>query len=339
VPPYRVRRAGKVRAMKNVRRVIAAFLTVGTLVGAGGFASSPATAAAKEKPVATKDHWHTAFGVWSCDHWLPPVPLGDDPTGVHTHGDGLIHVHPFDDRAAGRNATLGRFFEASVIKVDATRIEIPKGPKLAAGSACLGKKTEIAAVVWRSAKDKQPTLVTKNLASIRLADGQVIALVHAPKGTIPALPPSIDELVEPADLPLPPLSAGELKSLPPLPTKPKFDVTGTPGAKLETKDLSVGTGAVLIKGSKGYMRFVMYLVRTKQELGASWKEGEQPYALARFGKKRNLPGLDNGMIGMKVGGLRRILIPPSEAFGEQGNDPVGPTDMIVFYVQLVSVKK
>ncbi len=270
----------------------------------------------------------------------PPLfLLGDDPTGIHTHGDGLIHVHPFDDRAAGKNATLGRFFEASVIKVDARTIQVPKGPKLSAGSDCLGKKTEIAATVWRSVKDKQPTLVTKDLSSIRLADGQVIALVHAPKGTIPALPPSIDELVEPADLPLPPLPASEMKSLPSLPPKPALDVTGTPSSTLETKDLHVGTGTTLTKGSKGYMRFVMYLLRTKQELGMSWKEGEQPYALARFGKNRNLPGLDKGMIGMKVGGVRRILLPPSEAFGEQGNDPIGPTDTVVFYVQLVSVKK
>jgi FKBP-type peptidyl-prolyl cis-trans isomerase len=325
--------------MKTNRRAVAALVTVGILVGAGGSAFPGQAMAATEKPRATKDHWHSAFGVWSCDHWLPAVAMGDDPTGIHTHGDGLIHVHPFDDRAAGTKATLGRFFEASVIKVDATRIDLPQGPKLVAGSDCNGKKTEIAAAVWRSVKDKQPKLVTKDLASIRLTDGQVIALVHAPKGTTPALPPSIDDLVEPADLPLPPLSASELKSLPPLPPKPAFDLTGTPPAKLVMRDLSVGTGETLVKGSKGYMRFVMYLVRTKQELGVLWKDGEQPYALARFGKKRNLAGLDKGMIGMKVGGVRRIVLPPSEAFGEQGNDPVGPNDLVVFYVQLVAVKK
>jgi hypothetical protein len=328
--------------MKNVRRIIAASLTVGALVGAGGFASGPpAHAGGQEKPVATKDHWHAAFGIWSCDHWLPPVPLGEDPTGVHTHGDGLIHIHPFDDRAAGKNATLGRFLEASVMKVDAKSIVVPKGPKLLAGSDCLGKQTVIAAVVWRSVKDKQPTLVTKDLASIRLADGQVIALVHGPKGTIPAMPPSIDDLIEPADLPLPPLSASELKSLPPLPPKPALDVTDitATSSKLETKDLVVGTGPTLAKGSKGYMRFVMYLVRTKEELGVLWNEGEQPYALARFGKKRNLSGLDKGMIGMRVGGVRRISLPPSEAFGEAGNGAILGTDTVVFYVQLVSVKK
>jgi hypothetical protein len=325
--------------MKNVRRVVAALLTVGTLVGAGGFASSAAGAAAKEKPVATKDHWHAAFGVWSCDHWLPPVILGEDPTGIHTHGDGLIHVHPFDDRAAGKNATLGRFFEASMVKVDATRIEVPTGPKLVAGSDCLGKKTEIAAAIWRSVKDMQPTLVTKDFASIRLVDGQVIVLVHAPKGTIPALPPSIDDLIEPADLPLPPLPKSELKSLPLLPPKPGLDVKGTPPSRLEAKDVSVGTGAMLAKGSKGYMRFVMYLLRTEKELGSLWKEGEQPYALARFGKSRNLPGLDKGMIGMKVGGVRRIVLPPSEGFGEMGNGEIMGSDTLVFYVQLVAVKK
>jgi hypothetical protein len=326
--------------MKISRRVFAAFLTVGILLGAGGSAFPTPAAASASKPRPQKDHWHSAFGVWSCDHWLPAIPMGDDPTGIHSHGDGLVHVHPFDDRAAGKNAILSKFFEASFITVTRKQITLPNGPTLKAGSDCNGKKTEIAGVVWRSVKDKKPTLVGGDVGAIALADGQVIAIVHAPKGTIPpTLPPSIDDLVEPADLPLPPLSDAELKTLPKLPPKPKFDLTGEPPTTLETKDLSIGTGPTLVKGSKGYMRFVMYIWRTKAETGVLWAPNSQPYALARFGKKRNLPGLDKGMIGMKVGGLRRLVLPPSEAFGEQGNQPILPTDTIVFYVQLVSVKK
>jgi hypothetical protein len=326
--------------MKNLRRVFSAVLTVGIFVGAGGFVVPSSVSANADRPRPQTDHWHSAFGVWSCDHWLPAIPSGDDPTGIHSHGDGLVHVHPFDERAAGKNAILSKFFESSFLTVTSKQVTLPKGPTLKAGSDCNGKKTVIAAAVWRSVKDKKPKLVTSNLGAIALTDGSVIAIVHAPKGSVPpTLPPSIDDLVEPADLPLPPLSDAELKALPKLPPKPTFDLTGDPPATLETKDLTVGSGASLVKGTKGYMRFVMYIWRTKAEAGALWGPESQPYALARFGKKRNLPGLDKGMVGMKVGGVRRLVLPPSEAFGEEGNGPILPTDTIVFYVQLVSVKK
>lgn len=319
--------------MKIRRRFVAALLTAGVLLDVGGFAS-----ANTERPVATKDHWHAAFGVWSCNRWLAPIPEGEDPTGIHTHGDGLIHIHPFDERAAGSKAILRRFLEATFLSVDAKRIEIPKQAPLLAGSDCKGKKTEITAVVWRSVKDRQPVVVTKDIGSIRLADGQAIALVHAPKGTIPSLPPSIDELVEPADLPLPDLPSEVLGTLPSLPKRPALDVSGDAPLTLTSKDLIIGKGVELTKGKRAYMRYVMYHWRTREALAESWNAAEQPYALARFGKKRNLPGIDKGMTGMRVGGFRRLVLPPSEAFGKEGNGPILPSDTIVFYVQLVHVK-
>ena len=64
------------------------------------------------------DHWHIAWGVYVCDKFIKlPEPTGNDPVGIHTHGDGLIHAHPFSEKAAGKNATLARFFETENIKV------------------------------------------------------------------------------------------------------------------------------------------------------------------------------------------------------------------------------
>ena len=42
-----------------------------------------------------KDHWHAAFGVNVCGEWLPNAPEFEDAEGIHTHGDGLMHIHPF----------------------------------------------------------------------------------------------------------------------------------------------------------------------------------------------------------------------------------------------------
>ena len=58
-----------------------------------------------------EDHIHMAFGVNACGEWLPDIPEFESPVGIHTHGDGVIHVHPFSDLGVGTNATLGRFFQ------------------------------------------------------------------------------------------------------------------------------------------------------------------------------------------------------------------------------------
>ncbi len=60
-----------------------------------------------------KDHIHIAFGVATCndDASSMIVPEFESTIGIHTHGDGVIHVHPFSQLGVGANATLGRFLE------------------------------------------------------------------------------------------------------------------------------------------------------------------------------------------------------------------------------------
>lgn len=57
------------------------------------------------------DHIHQAFGIYVCDEWTVDIPEFESPVGIHTHGDGVLHVHPFSQLGVGANATLARFFE------------------------------------------------------------------------------------------------------------------------------------------------------------------------------------------------------------------------------------
>ena len=69
-------------------------------------------------PAKPSDHWHAAFAVDICGKEQPPVQDGPvDKLGIHTHGDGVIHIHPFVTRAAGKGANLGRFFTQVGMKV------------------------------------------------------------------------------------------------------------------------------------------------------------------------------------------------------------------------------
>ncbi|MEO5679542.1 MAG: hypothetical protein ABIS47_07735 [Acidimicrobiales bacterium] len=81
----------------------------------------------KEEPRAGATHWHVALGVKVCDKWLEPIQDSTDPKGIHTHGDGIIHIHPSVAAAAGRRATFERFAEAVKGELAATEFSWPDG--------------------------------------------------------------------------------------------------------------------------------------------------------------------------------------------------------------------
>jgi len=68
--------------------------------------------AAKVAPRINQDHWHSSFSVYICDHFMPNVPLFESVDGLHTHGDGVIHIHPYTPQASGAGATLGFFLKS-----------------------------------------------------------------------------------------------------------------------------------------------------------------------------------------------------------------------------------
>jgi hypothetical protein len=81
------------------------------------------------------DHWHAAFDVNICGEKLPDpgefeTQAGNPNvrTGVHTHGDGVIHIHPFFSSEAGTNATFGRFFDYGGWRVSEDSVDAWTGP-------------------------------------------------------------------------------------------------------------------------------------------------------------------------------------------------------------------
>ena len=314
--------------------------TLMTTFGLTLAATSAQSAIASEKPEANKDHWHMAYGIYDCTKYLPSLKADDDPTGVHTHGDGLIHIHPFVAASAGANATLQRFFDAVGFAASGNTITLQNGSKLESGGKCGSVKATVRTLLWTTHTTKIPTVV-KDPGSLRLADQAIVAFVYAPADATIPMPSSIAELEDPADLPPPVLSAAAVAALPKAGTKPKpVGITGNPPTVLTTKDLTVGTGAEAKNGTRIYVRYSLSIWRGQQEIAASsWKDGEQPEALNRLGKGRLLPGLDKGLVGMKVGGVRQIVIPPAEGFGSVGSPPVKGDDTLIFLAQLVAVTK
>ncbi|MDZ4828368.1 MAG: hypothetical protein SGJ13_18155 [Actinomycetota bacterium] len=153
-----------------------------------------------DEPPALGDHWHAAFGVNVCGEWLANAPefhnAADDlslQAGVHSHGDGLVHIHPFVSGEAGANATMGKFFEYGGWSAGADSFEVWDGAVHQSGDLCDG---QAAVVSWTLNGEAQDGDITAH----RLADGDVIALALIPEGDEVGRPPSAADLDAPSDL-------------------------------------------------------------------------------------------------------------------------------------------
>ncbi len=120
--------------------------------------------------------------------------------------------------------------------------------------------------------------------------------------------------------------------------KPKVKVpAGAPPKKLVVKDLKEGSGATAKAGDDVSMNYVGVAYSTKKEFDNSYDRG-QPFDFT-LGQGSVIPGWDEGIVGMKVGGRRQLVIPPNQAYGPQGQPPaIGPNETLVFIVDLLDIK-
>ncbi|HET7120064.1 MAG TPA: FKBP-type peptidyl-prolyl cis-trans isomerase [Solirubrobacterales bacterium] len=121
-------------------------------------------------------------------------------------------------------------------------------------------------------------------------------------------------------------------------TKPTVKVpSGPPPKQLVTKDLKTGSGATAKAGDQVTVQYVGVGYESKEEFDASWDRGE-PFSFT-LGAGEVIPGWDQGVEGMKVGGRRELIIPPELAYGPAGAPPaIGPNETLIFVVDLVGVQ-
>lgn len=158
-------------------------------------------------PPRLGDHWHSLYAIYDCDDFLLDVYPNDinDASGIHTHGDGLIHIHPFHTGVTGQFATVGAFMREIEVEFDDTKIELPDGTILEeSGDGCASPDpesddpavaepgAELRIMRWETLQAEKALAFTDDLRDVRfLGDGQifVFAFVH----------PSVDS----ADIPRP----------------------------------------------------------------------------------------------------------------------------------------
>ncbi len=150
---------------------------------------------AGEPPAVGIDHWHSGYEVRVCGERQLPYPddSASDVTGIHSHGDGLIHIHPFQHDVAGGGALLGVFFDEIEIAFDDSTLELSSGEVLREGEVlCDGAEAELRVVRWPDLDGHQPEMFTEGLRGVGLtANGQLFSIVWVGPNT------RVDEIAPP----------------------------------------------------------------------------------------------------------------------------------------------
>jgi peptidylprolyl isomerase len=134
-----------------------------------------------------------------------------------------------------------------------------------------------------------------------------------------------------AAIPAADLSAAGTTGVAPTVTVP----SGTPPTSLESADLIAGTGAAAADGDTVSVQYVLATYSSGQVIQSSWTSSPFSFTL---GEGQVIKGWDEGVVGMKVGGRRELIIPPSLGYGDQSPGAgIAANDTLVFVIDLLKV--
>jgi hypothetical protein len=153
------------------------------------------------------DHIHQAFAVSACGQFLPNVPVFESPQiGIHTHGDGVLHIHPFSQLAVGANATLERFFKDARddggldVSLTNTKLTYLDQTYEEGKTACDGVKEPVLRMAyWKNVQDaaSKPEVTTGDFTKMRLTqDGAGITIFYGDRNADIPKPPTAANLAE-----------------------------------------------------------------------------------------------------------------------------------------------
>jgi FKBP-type peptidyl-prolyl cis-trans isomerase len=125
--------------------------------------------------------------------------------------------------------------------------------------------------------------------------------------------------------------SGEVEAVPEVykaPTKVKA---------LESTDIKKGTGAEATQGSCIQVKYYGTLAQNGKVFDENYDKAE--LLQTPVGAGQLIPGWDQGILGMKEGGIRRLVIPAAQAYGDQESGAIPANSDLVFMVKLVSIKQ
>jgi hypothetical protein len=152
------------------------------------------------------DHIHQAIGVSVCGELQPNIPEFESPVGIHTHGDGVIHIHPFSQLGVGANATLARYLKDArddgglEVSLSDDKLTYLGDTYEEGKTPCEGvDEPQLLVAYWSDVQGAtgDPEITTGDFGDLRLTeDGAGITIYYGdPDADIPR-PPNADQLAE-----------------------------------------------------------------------------------------------------------------------------------------------
>jgi hypothetical protein len=209
-------------------------------------------------PAVGVDHWHEAYGFYTCTSategkFVPPFPYQVDPAGIRTQGDGVIDIHPYEKSAAGKNAVLGVFTAALHVTLNAGQLSIPSfsgygGHDFHDSDSCGGKPGHVQVYTFASSTSTAGTLWSKDPRLVPLANDAMVVVAFVPKGAVVPPPPAanINAMLHPTDVPSATAATTTTTTVPGATTTtvPATATTTTPAATSTTTPAATTTTTV-----------------------------------------------------------------------------------------------
>ncbi|MCP2170250.1 FKBP-type peptidyl-prolyl cis-trans isomerase [Goodfellowiella coeruleoviolacea] len=112
----------------------------------------------------------------------------------------------------------------------------------------------------------------------------------------------------------------------------------SPPQQMLTADLTAGSDPAVKQGDHVEANYVLVTWSNKKEVDSSWESSPpKPLALDNIGQASVIPAWNEGLIGMKQGGRRLLVVPPAKGYGEKGTGPIKGNETLVFVVDMAKV--
>jgi hypothetical protein len=195
------------------------------------------------------------------------------------------------------------------------------------------------------AKRRQRNIVMGAVLATLVVIGGIVWLAIALSGGGKAKPaaqvsatPSTS--TSPTPPPAAPTKCAKITPNPPAKGQPTVpDVKGKPPSKLVIKDVSTGHGPAAKKGADVAVTYIGISCSTGKVFDASYLHGGTPFDVKPVGQASVIQGWNEGLIGVKAGGVRELVIPAALGYGATGSPPtIKPNETLIFLITIKSVK-
>ena len=195
------------------------------------------------------------------------------------------------------------------------------------------------------ARRRQRNIIAGAVVATLAVIGGIVALAIGLSGGGKPKPqaqvtPSTTVSASPTPPPPPPAKCAPIKPNPTKKGEPTVpDVKGKPSSKLVVKDVKTGHGAPAKKGADVSVTYIGISCSTGKVFDASYLHGNQPFDVKPLGQASVIQGWNEGLLGVKSGGVRELVIPAALGYGAQGSPPtIKPNETLIFLISVKSVK-